>query len=101
MKNVRARVDQVVDDPGRSEDRTALAAQRLGEGEAPICSSVRSARAVSRSREMPSGTDGGRKQPTATPAARQSAAHRTAASAEGAGRRRPPRRAGPRSALRR
>ncbi|CAO0833109.1 hypothetical protein SMICM17S_10061 [Streptomyces microflavus] len=51
---------------------------------APICSSVRSARAVSRSREMPSGTDGGRKQPTATPAARQSAAHRTAASAEGA-----------------
>ncbi|CAO0833107.1 hypothetical protein SMICM17S_10059 [Streptomyces microflavus] len=27
------RVDQVVDDPGRSEDRTALAAQRLGEGE--------------------------------------------------------------------
>ena len=49
-----------------------------------ICASVRSARAVSRSREMPSGTDGGRKQPTASPPARQSAAQRTAASGEGA-----------------
>lgn len=39
---------------------------------------------MSRSREMPSGTDGGRKQPTAIPAARQSAAQRTAASGEGA-----------------
>lgn len=48
--------------------------------------SVRSARAVSRSREIPSGTDGGRKQPTASPAARQSAAQRTAASGEGADR---------------
>ena len=41
-------------------------------------SSVRSARAVSRSRDTPSGTDGGRKQPTRTPSARSRAAASTA-----------------------
>ena len=40
---------------------------------------------VSRSRDEPSGVDGGRKQPTATPRSRQSAAQARAASGPGAG----------------
>ena len=52
--------------------------------------SVRSARAVSRSRQVPSGTDGGRKHPTRTPAPRTGARRRRATVRIAEHHRRPP-----------